>query len=89
MSMRKLISPEVRNRLADDPYMLICVLSSEECEGGLQWHHGSESRGQSYRQDDWRTIIPLCEFHHEHVSRPALATRVREIISQRKLMNPL
>lgn len=88
MSARKPISKKVRDRLADDPYMLCCALNSNECTGALQWHHGTLEFGETYRLDDWWSIVPLCSgFHHPHISRPEFAQRVREIIFQRRLMD--
>ena len=86
MSISKKIPGNVRDRLANDPFMLVCALSSEQCRGNIQWHHATPEFGQTYRLDDWWSILPLCEWHHAHVSKPKFAQRVREILFQRKLM---
>lgn len=87
MSLRKPVPKDVQERLSRDDFMLVCALSSGECKGGLQWHHATPEFGESYRRDDWWSIIPLCTWHHDHVSRKDFAQRVREILFQRRLLD--
>lgn len=62
MSLTKPIPRQMREELAEDPFMKECCLGTELCKGRVQWHHHLKFAGKRINEK-W-CILPVCEFHH-------------------------
>lgn len=83
MSLRRPISPEIRDQLADDPFMRVCCITDENCYGALQWHHAVTHAGQ--RLDAAWAILPACEWHHSRAYQRRTSEAFATIAKRRKL----
>jgi hypothetical protein len=70
-SMRKPIPAELREQLADDPFMQRCILEGPECLGRIEWNHGLAYAGR--RINELYTLVPMCHFHHYHEAKYRVA----------------
>lgn len=68
--MRSPIPKEIRDLLADDPFMTHCVVG-HECEGRVEWNHALIYGGK--RQNERYAIIPVCNKHHRAMSKSTKA----------------
>ena len=63
MSLQCKIPTDMREQLADDPFMQRCIMSvGMFCSGRVQWHHAFTYAGR--RINEIWALIPLCEWHH-------------------------
>jgi len=62
MRLRCPIPKEIREQLAADPFMSLCCLADETCEGRIEWDHHLKFAGKR-RNEPWG-ILPLCSSHH-------------------------
>lgn len=61
------IPKDIRDMLACDPFMSLCCLEDETCNGRIQWHHNFIYAEK--RQNEWWCILPVCEFHHAQANK--------------------
>lgn len=66
-SMRSPIPEDLRSFLEGDPFMKKCVITGDEHEGRIEWHHAFTYAGK--RQNEIWSIIPLCQKHHKEEAR--------------------
>jgi hypothetical protein len=80
MAMRSKIPSDIREQLANDPYMDECDVGVD-CDGRLEWHHAFTYAGR--RRNELWAIIPLCHYHHvnESKARKLIEQRVRDRIA--------
>jgi hypothetical protein len=57
------IPAEMREQLADDPFMRDCIVLGDNCEGRVERNHAFTYAGK--RQNAVWAILPMCHFHHE------------------------
>ncbi len=62
VALRMPIPAEMREQLANDPFMSRCILEPLFCDGRIQWHHAFNYAGK--RQNELWAILPMCELHH-------------------------
>lgn len=76
------IPNKLREELANDTYYSQCCLyGRNECGGRIQWHHNLIFAG---RQVNARfCILPLCEWHHDRISKPEIKKEVDKIMFSR------
>ena len=78
--MRIPVPAEMREQLADDPFMQSCIIGNIQCEGRIEWNHAFSYSGK--RQNKLWALIPMCHFHHYHEAnlkseiRQAMRTRI-------------
>ena len=59
---------KIREELAEDPRMEVCMLKGHgECGGELQWHHAWTYKNRQIQESF--AIGGLCENHHHEVDR--------------------
>src|SRR5438067_1869663 len=64
-SMRVPIPAEMREQLADDPFMQRCILDNVAgtfCEGRIEWDHSFTYAGKRINEP-W-ALLPVCHAHH-------------------------
>jgi hypothetical protein len=72
--MRVAIPEDMREALAQDPFMRACIIDDDTCSGRIEWNHAFSYAG-TRRNEPWG-IIPMCNSHHgrEAACRPQIAT---------------
>jgi len=45
-SMQCRIPEDIREQLADDPFMRDCIIDTDPCEGRIEWNHGMQYAGR-------------------------------------------
>lgn len=67
-SMQCKIPEDIREQLADDPFMQNCILAPlDECEGRIEWNHAFTYAGK--RVNELWAILPMCTKHHREEAR--------------------
>src|SRR5581483_10401830 len=66
-SLRSPIPKEIRDQLSKDIWRKECKIYDGKCDGRIQWHHAFTYAGK--RINEMWSIIPLCKYHHDYVSR--------------------
>lgn len=56
------IPPKLREELSNDPYMKLCIRSSDECSGRITYEHALLYANKQIQEKF--CIIPLCWHHH-------------------------
>lgn len=62
MALVRGIPAELRQALADDPYMHQCCIGDTNCAGKIDFHHNLIYAGR--RVNEPFAILPVCSFHH-------------------------
>lgn len=62
MSMTKPIPKEIREKLAQDPFMSTCCIADHTCEGRIEWNHHFQFGGR--RMNEPWGLLPMCSSHH-------------------------
>lgn len=82
-SLRSKIPTEIREQLAEDPYMARCILEDETCSGRIEWMHCFTYGGK--RVNELWSILPGCHKHHyeeakhRFLIRAALVKRIQQL----------
>lgn len=56
------IPPTIREELAGDPAMAVCIYDNEDCDGRVEWEHAMIFAGKQVNEV-W-AIIGCCTWHH-------------------------
>jgi len=83
-SMRCPIPENIREVLANDPWMRQCCLAirlDSTCDGPIQWHHHFRPAGK--RVNEKYAILPLCTKHHRQEAKYTKALNL--LVRQRAL----
>lgn len=64
--MQLKIPKEIREKLAADPFMKICIVKCNDCEGRIEWNHAFTYAGK--RQNVIWGLLPMCSEHHKRES---------------------
>lgn len=60
------IPKEMRDEMAEDPYMKkCCMVGIGTCDGKIEWHHNLIFAGRQVNEP-W-CIMPLCKTHHDKI----------------------
>lgn len=62
MSLTKPIPKDMREEMANDPFMEVCCIEDEDCGGRIEWHHNLIYAGK--RVNEKWAILPVCHHHH-------------------------
>jgi hypothetical protein len=56
------IPKKMKEELAKDPFMKLCIHNNEECSGRIEWEHAWTYAGKQINEI-W-AIVPVCYMHH-------------------------
>ena len=73
--MTKSIPPKLREELAADPFMQVCVIKElGECNGRIEWNHALSYKG--VRQNRRFCLLPMCKKHHDEEAKWRFVLRI-------------
>src|SRR4051812_40228052 len=79
-SLRCPIPEEMREQLAEDPFMRHCIIDDALCDGRIEWNHAFTYAGK--RVNELWALIPMCHLHHSQEAkwRPLIEQVMRKRI---------
>lgn len=79
------ISPKLREEMSNDTFYKYCCLAGKIdlsiCDGRIEWHHALQFSGRQINAKF--CILPLCQYHHRNVEKPAIKNIVTGIMLSR------
>lgn len=56
------IPKKMREEMADDPFMAVCIYNNNECSSRVEWEHAF-TYARKQVNEKW-AIVPCCTYHH-------------------------